>query len=154
MRGSSLVLLGLLVGCGAGAEVPPAAPKAVANAPATQKPIAARPRPPEGALFRDDVNALIDRGFPEFLQRVEVEPRLVDGQFRGWSIVNLNPRDFWSGVDLKPGDVVTRVNDLPIERETEAYDAFESLKHSDALRVAFQRDGQSRLLEYKIVSKN
>ncbi|MEI9954569.1 MAG: hypothetical protein WDO74_37775 [Pseudomonadota bacterium] len=150
MRGVSLVLLGLLVGCGA-AEPPAVAPKTVAKAPAA-RPIVARP--PQGALYREDVNALIERGFPQFLQRVEVEPRLIDGQFRGWSIVNLNPSDFWSGVDLKPGDIVTRVNDLPIERETEAFDAFESLKQSDALRVAFQRDGQSRLLEYKIISKN
>jgi len=151
MRGVTLVLLGLLVGCGAAPEAPAVAPKAVAKAPPAQKPIA---RPPQGALYREDVNALIERGFPDFLQRVEVEPRLVDGQFRGWSIVQLNPSDFWSGVDLKPGDIVTRVNDLPIERETEAFDAFESLKQSDALRVAFQRDGQSRLLEYKIISKN
>jgi len=150
MRGSSLILLGLLVGCGAAPEPPPVAPKAVAKAPAQK--VAARP--PAGALYRDDVNALIERGFPQFLQRVEVEPRLVDGEFRGWSIVNLNPSDFWSGVDLKPGDIVTRVNGLPIERETEAFDAFESLKQSDALRVAFQRDGQSRVLEYKIISKN
>ncbi|HKO51667.1 MAG TPA: hypothetical protein VJV79_28350 [Polyangiaceae bacterium] len=152
MRGSSLVLLGwLIVGCGAAPEAPPVAPKTVAQAPAAKK---NAPRPPQGTLYRDDVNALIERGFPEFLQRVDVEPRLVDGQFRGWSIVNLNPRDFWSDVDLKPGDIVTRVNDLPIERETEAFDAFESLKRSDALRVAFQRDGQSRVLEYKIIAKN
>src|SRR3954469_8592885 len=127
MRRTRLVLLGWWVGGGA-PEAPPVAPKPVSQAPAAQKKLAARP--PQGALFREDVNALIDRGFPEFLQRVDVEPRLVDGQFRGWSIVNLNPSDFWSGVDLKPGDIVTRVNDLPIERETEAFDAFESLKKS------------------------
>jgi type II secretory pathway component PulC len=152
MRGSRLVLLGLLTGCGA-ASPPAVAPRAVLRT----VPVAARaesPRPPKGALFREDVNALIERGFPEFLQRVEVEPRLVDGQFRGWSIVNLSPSQFWSGVDLKPGDVVLRVNDLPIERETEAFDVFESLKQSDALRVAFQRGGQTRLLEYKIVAKS
>jgi type II secretory pathway component PulC len=152
MRGSRLVLLGLLTGCGAAAP-PAVAPRTVART----VPVAARaesPRPPKGALFREDVNALIERGFPEFLQRVEVEPRLVDGQFRGWSIVNLSPSQFWSGVDLKPGDVVLRVNDLPIERETEAFDVFESLKQSDALRVAFQRGGQTRLLEYKIVAKS
>jgi len=152
MRGSSLVLIGLLLGCGAAPEAPPAAPKAVAKAPAAATPVAARP--PQGALYREDVNALIDRGFPEFLKRVEVEPRLIDGQFRGWSIINLHPSEFWNGVDLKPGDVVTGVNDLPIERETEAFDAFESLKKSDALRVAFQRDGQSRVLEYKIIARN
>jgi len=151
MRGAHLVLLGLLVGCGADPVPPPAAPKVVAKAPVAQP---AAPRPPQGALFREDVNALIDQGFPQFLQRVEVEARLVEGQFRGWTIVNLSPSDFWSSVDLKPGDIVTRVNDLPIERDTEAYDAFESLKGATDLRVTFQRDGQPRLLEYKIVSRN
>ena len=149
MRGAALGLLGWLVGCSAAPVVPVAATK-----PAVQAPVAAAParaQPPQGALFRSDVNALIERGFPDFLQHVDVEPRLVDGQFRGWSIVNLAPSDFWSGVDLKPGDIVTRVNDLPIERETEAFDAFESLKQSDALRVAFQRGGQNHVLEYKIV---
>jgi len=158
MRGATSVsfglfgLLGLLAGCGAApSPAPVTAPKAaVAKAPSP--PVVARP--PQGALFRDDVIAVVERGFPDFLQRLEVEPRLVDGQFRGWSIVNLSPSEFWSGVDLKPGDIVTRVNDLPIERETEAFDVFESLKESDALRVAFQRDGQNRVLEYKIVSKN
>jgi len=152
MRGSIFFLLTLLVGCGADAVAPAAAPRLAAR-PARVAKAPAAPRPPRGALFREDVNALIDGGFPQFLQRVEVEPRLVDGEFRGWSIVNLSPRDFWSGVDLKPGDIVTRVNDLPIERETEAFDAFESLKQSDTLRVAFQRDGQSRMLEYRIVQR-
>ena len=152
MRGRTLVFLGFLTGCGA-ASPPSLAPRTVART----VPGAAQvdsPHPPPGALFREDVNALIERGFPEFLQRVEVEPRLVDGQFRGWSIVNLSPSQFWSGVDLRPGDIVLRVNDLPIERETEAFDAFESLKKSDALRVAFQRGGQTRMLEYKIVTKS
>jgi len=152
MRGSSLLLLWFLVGCGASPAAPPAAPKAVAKAPVAVKP--PELRPPQGALFREDVNALIDRGFWAFLQHVEVQERVVDGQFRGWSIIDLRPSEFWSGVDLKPGDIVTRVNDLPIERDTEAFDAFQSLKKSDALRVAYQRDGQSRLLEYKIISKN
>jgi hypothetical protein len=148
MRGEALILLGLLAGCGADPAFPAAAPQLVAT-----PPIAGAPRPPNGSLLRADVNAVIDRGFPDFLQRLDVEPRLVDGQFRGWSIVDLSPSDFWSGVDLKPGDIVTAVNDLPIERETEAFDAFESLKQSDALRVAFQRDGQPRVLEYKIIDK-
>ena len=151
MRGASLVVLGLISACGAAPAAPvvapkPAVPVAVATAPGRQK-------PPAGALFRSDVNALIDRGFPDFLQRVDVEARLVDGQFRGWSIVDLNPREFWAGVDLRPGDIVMAINDLPIERETEAFDAFESLKQSDLLRVRFEREGRSRVLEYRIVSQ-
>jgi|SRR4051812_19375136 len=154
MRGANLVLLGLLVSCGADPLPRAAAPKGVAKATATNTVRPSAPRPPQGALFREDVNALIDQGFPQFLQRIDVEPRLVEGKFRGWTIVNLSPTEFWSNVDLKRGDIVTRVNDLPIERETEAYDAFESLKAAPDLRVSLQRDGQARLLEYKIVSRN
>ncbi len=154
MRSSSLIqaLFGtvLLVGCGA---APTPAPHVAAAPPPQVAKAPEAPRPPKGALFRDDVDAVVDGGFPQFLQRVEVEPRLVEGQFRGWSIVNLSPRDFWSGVDLKPGDIVTRINDLPIERETEAYDAFESLKQADTLRVSYQRDGLSHTLEYRIVQR-
>jgi type II secretory pathway component PulC len=154
MRSSSLIqavlATVLLAGCGAAA---PPAPKVATAPPVKVAKTPEAPRPPKGALFRQDVDAVVDSGFPQFLQRVEVEPRLVEGQFRGWSIVNLSPRDFWSGVDLKPGDIVTRVNDLPIERETEAYDVFESLKQAGTLRVAFQRDGQSRVLEYRIVQR-
>jgi type II secretory pathway component PulC len=154
MRGAHWVLLGFLVGCGADPLPPAAAPKGIPKTGVANGPRPSAPRPPQGALFREDVNALIEQGFPQFLQRIDVEPRLVEGQFRGWTIVNLSPSEFWSNVDLKRGDIVTRVNDLPIERETEAYDAFVSLKAAPELRVTFQRDGQPRLLEYKIVSRN
>jgi len=152
MRGSSAVLFVVLTGCGAAPVAP--APHAAAPAAAPRVAENTEPaRPPQGQLYREDVNALVERGFPLFLQRIDVAPRLVDGQFRGWSILDLRPSDFWAGVDLKPGDIVTAVNDLPIERETEAFAAFESLKQSPSLKVAFQRDGQTRLLEYKIVSR-
>jgi len=60
--------------------------------------VPAAPRPPRGTLFRADVNALIESRLPRFpTNEWIVEPRLVEGQFRGWSIVNLNPTDFWSG---------------------------------------------------------
>jgi len=152
MRASTLVLPLLLAACGTAPAAPAVAPVAGAKPPLVAQIEA--PRPPKGALFRQDVDAVIDSGFPRFLQLVDVEPRLVDGQFRGWSIVNLSPRDFWSGVDLKPGDIVTSVNGAPIERDTEAYDVFESLKQAGTLRVAFQRDGQPHTLEYRIVQRS
>lgn len=95
--------------------------------------------------------SVIDSGFGNFLQRVQVEPSLSDGRFRGWTILDLRPTGFWQAVDLKPGDVVTSVNGLPIERDTEAYDAFESLRKADALAVAYVRDGVPRTLSYRIV---
>ena len=103
-----------------------------------------------GTLKRTEVVAFVNAGFWKFLQQVEVEPSLDDGRFRGWVIVALRPPTFWQGVDLAPGDVVTSVNDLPIERETEAFDAFESLRTAPELRVAYVRSGAARRIAYRI----
>jgi type II secretory pathway component PulC len=103
-----------------------------------------------GTLKRAEVIAFVNSGFYQFLQRVEVEPSLDDGRFRGWLIVGLRPPAFWQGVDLAPGDVVTSVNDRRIERETEAFDAFESLRTATALNVAYVRDGAARRISFRI----
>lgn len=111
----------------------------------------ARPAPPAGTLWRDEVHAIVDAGLGWFLQRVEVEPSLEAGRFRGFRVVQLKPPDFWQGVDLKTGDVVLSVNGMPIERETQAYEAFQSLKKADELRVRYLRGGRERDLVYRIV---
>jgi len=102
-------------------------------------------------LHRTDVVSVVDAGFGSFLERVQVEPSLDAGRFRGWTIVELSPPAFWQMVDLKPGDVVTSVNGLPIEREMDAWTAFQSLKTASALDVAYYRAGAERKLAYRIV---
>jgi type II secretory pathway component PulC len=134
-----------LAACGGSSPAPSTAPVAKKQAPA---PVA--PSRPKGTLKRTEVVAFVNAGFWNFLQQVEVQPSLDDGRFRGWLIVALKPPDFWQGVDLAPGDVVTSVNDLPIERETEAFDAFQSLKTAPALHVAYVRSGAARRISYQI----
>lgn len=111
----------------------------------------ARPAPPAGSLWRDEVHATVDAGLGWFLQRVDVEPSLEGGRFRGFRVVQLKPPDFWQGVDLRAGDVVLSVNGMPIERETQAYEAFQSLKKANELRVKYLRGGRERDLVYRIV---
>lgn len=134
-----------------GSAPPPAAPPPPPPPSAAPAPAAPAPRP-AGTLYRNEVDDLINQGFPAFLQKVQVEPSLDNGRFRGWAIVSLSPPEFWQGVDLKPGDVVVSVNGLPIERETEAFDAFESLRAADRLEVKYFRAGQPRTLAYKIIT--
>jgi type II secretory pathway component PulC len=99
------------------------------------------------------VNATVDAGFPQFLQKVRVEPELVDGKFAGWIVRGLNPPEFWAGVDLEPGDVVTQVNGKPIERETEAFAVFQGLKTARRLQVSALRQGMPHPLDYEIVDR-
>jgi type II secretory pathway component PulC len=86
-----------------------------------------------------------------FLTRVQVEPALANGRFRGWRIVKLAPDDpMWRGVDLAPGDIVNQVNGLPIEHPEQALAAFQSLAVAKELRVTFDRNGTRREIVYPI----
>jgi S1-C subfamily serine protease len=145
MRCHALLAFGVLA-CGGSAPPPAPAPVATAK-PAPLAPAAM----PAGTLRRADVNAVIDAGFARFLQTFDVEPSLDSGRFRGWTIVELRSEELFGSVDLAVGDVVTSVNGLPIERETEAFDAFESLRGADQISVAYARAGTSRTLSYKII---
>lgn len=106
-----------------------------------------------GVLARADVERVIDGGLGRFLAHVQIEPSLSAGKFQGWHIVSLRPPELWSGVDLQPGDVVTRVNGMPIEREMQAYDAFQAVRAADKLEVSYRRHNQARTLLYTIVGK-
>ncbi len=138
-------------GCGSAPPPPPQAPPPVAAAPAPPPPAA--PEPTERALKRSVVHAAVARGLGAFLQYVDLEdkPVRVAGKFRGFRIASLRDPHFWNGVDLRPGDVVTRVNGFAIERPEQAQTAFESLEVAGELRVSYERDGQERELIYPIV---
>lgn len=107
------------------------------------------PREP-ATFYRDEVSQVVDAGLGYFLQHVEVDAQLEHGNFRGFRILRLAPPDYWDGVDLKPGDVVTLVNGMPIERPVEAHRAFSALRTADQLVVSYLRAGQPRQITYRI----
>jgi hypothetical protein len=113
----------------------------------------AAPLPPN-TLRRSAVKRAVAEGVGAFLQRVEVDDRpvFVAGKFHGFRIAALrgDPR-FWSGVDVRPGDVVTRVNGLPIEHPEDAMQALQSLEVASELRVDYERGGEARELRFAIV---
>jgi S1-C subfamily serine protease len=110
------------------------------------------PAPP-GSLWRRDVDAALEGGLGRFLQHVELQAYVDQGTFVGFRIVELKPLSWWQGVDLAPGDIITRVNGMPIEQPAEAHAAFESLRKTDKLRVSYLRSGVARELEYTILDK-
>ena len=73
-----------------------------------------------------------------------------DGKFHGFRIRSIDPK--W-GVDLRPGDVVTRVNGMPIEHPEEADAALRSLHQATMLKVDFEREGKARSLELPITNE-
>jgi len=144
----------------------PASPAASAPAaPAAAGPTSSAPAAPpadhasERAVARAAVHAVVSDGLGAFLERVDIDdqPVFLGGKFHGFRIAALRDgaswTGFWSGVDLKPGDVVISVNGFPIEHPEQAQTAFESLEVASELRVAYERAGEKRELVYAIVDR-
>ena len=101
------------------------------------------------ALKRTQVRSAIGKGLGSFLRNVELDewPAMKNGKFYGWRVKAINPE--WI-VDVAPGDVVTRVNGMPIEHPEEADAALRSLEKASSLKIDIERNGQPRVLELPI----
>lgn len=145
-RSLSVLALSFVLPLAAGCASEP--PPMVAT-PAKAKPAAPKtPSAPAGHLNRAEVDDALSKGPPWLLRRVAVEEVLREGKFVGWRVVAVPPE--WSGIDLKAGDVVTRVNGMPIERPDELYTAWSSLVVASDLKVAYERGGAPRELVFHI----
>ncbi|MFO0697317.1 MAG: PDZ domain-containing protein [Polyangiales bacterium] len=151
---------GLVAACGASNPPRSTAPVAVEAEPAQglEPPPPGEPAPQpeplprEQAIARADLVPVLDAGLGRFLQGVSTEASLADGRFVGFRIVSLYPNDpRFRGVDLRPGDVVTRINGTSIERPEGAFQVWNGLRVSSELMIEYLRDGERRELRYPIV---
>jgi type II secretory pathway component PulC len=101
------------------------------------------------SLKRSQVKGAVAQGLGVLLQHVELDdwPVMRDGKFYGFRIKALDPS--WN-IGLAPGDVVTRVNGMPIEHPEEADAALRSLEKAPKLRIDFEREGKPRVVELPI----
>jgi type II secretory pathway component PulC len=101
------------------------------------------------------VNRTVRAGMGPWLHGgVVVDPAMQKGRFRGWVVRSLYPRDpCYQEVDLRPGDVVLKVNGKGLERPEQASEVFESLSSAPALVVDFVRDGAPMKLTFQIAEE-
>jgi type II secretory pathway component PulC len=139
-----------LAACGSAevAAIPAAAPVSPRVAPPGAAAVAG-----DRKLMRSTVHEAVAMGLGAFLQNVTIDdqPVRVAGKFHGFRIAALSSAPFWSTIDVKPGDVVTGINGLPIERPEQAQTAFESLEVASELHISLERDGQPHDLILAIV---
>lgn len=133
-----------------GGSAPSASSPHEADAPGEARAAAPAPRAPVTSLRRAEVKDAVALGLGAFLQNVTVEdwPVMHAGKFHGFKIRTINPD--W-GIDLGPGDVVTRVNGIVPERPEDADQALRSLEKAASLKIEFEREGAPKTLELPIV---
>jgi hypothetical protein len=150
----ALMALASLTACGSATPAPQATTStAKATTTTTTASTAPADAAPNMTLHRTDVHRVVAGGLGKFLANVSLDDhpaKTPDGKFVGFKIMSLQG-DSWRGVDLKPGDVVTKVNGFPIERPEQALEVFQSLDVASELRVGVERDGVPHELHYSIV---
>lgn len=106
-----------------------------------------------GVLKRAPLVRLLDAGLPRWLQGVEGDRALANHRFQGWLVKSIYPDDpCYRDLDLRPGDIVQKVNGKSIERPEQAFDVAESLRTAPTLVVEYLRDGKPRRLSLEIAS--
>jgi hypothetical protein len=132
----------LAPGCAEHDAAPPATPSKKTAPPSTTSSAAAQaPAAAPGHLSRAEVERVLRQGPPWLLRRVVPEEVIVGGKFVGWRLLSV-PGD-WT-IDLKNGDVVTKVNGLSIERPDDLWAAWMQMQSAVELRIAYERDGKPR----------
>jgi S1-C subfamily serine protease len=142
-------------------------PTPIVAAPVAPSPAARPPQPPApdpvpctafvkpGVLKRSAVLRVVDAGIGRWLSGgAEVERKIAKSRFQGWEIRRMYSGDpCYGAVDLRPGDVVIRVNGQPIEKPEQAFDVLTSLRTAPELVVDFLRDGRPQKLTLPIVDE-
>jgi S1-C subfamily serine protease len=129
---------------------PPSPPPAEVPAPVRTCDMFARP----GAVKRSALVRVIDAGLPRWLQGVEGDRALANHRFQGWLVKSLHPQDpCYRDIELRPGDVVQKVNGKPIERPEQAFDVVESLRKASSLVVDYLRDGKAQRMTLAIADE-
>jgi len=134
-----------LVGCGGaqdGAETPK--PRATAN-PDTSGDV------PAGSVDRRLLEAILREGPPWVLERVPIEEVMDQGKFKGWRLQDF-PAE-WSHVDLQPGDVVTALNGMTLEKPDELWAAWATMGSAGDIKVSFVREGEAKEIKVPIWGK-
>jgi hypothetical protein len=130
------------------AAEPPSSPVPAAAA----VPAGACPARVSTGLRRSALTRTLDAGLGSWLRGVTVAPQLDGKRFEGWVIRSLHVKDpCFADIDLRPGDIVSRVNHRPIGRPEEAFAVWTSLRSAREIVVDYTRAGESRTFRIDVV---
>lgn len=151
----AVLLISFLTACSSQKEAkPPSASLVGSLDESSAAPPVENVQSPVTQLERADVVRTVDEGLGRFLGNFSTEPAFDQNeQFQGFRIVKVRNRDLFRGLGIGRGDVVTRINDLPIESPPQAYAAFVSLKTAPSLDIDYLRGGRKMRLSLPIVGE-
>ena len=143
-------------GCAGGKSGPASSSASFGNQidPSVAAPAAENVQNPLTQIERADVVETVDAGLGKFLGNFSTEPAFDENeQFEGFRIVRIRNPELFRGLGLGRGDVVTRINEKPIESPPQAYEAFIALRTAPSLDIDYLRGGRPMRLSLPIVGE-
>jgi type II secretory pathway component PulC len=121
--------------------------------------VAEEPTAPEAprepfTIYRDELEQTLQRGLQPLIADVNLRPELDGGRFVGWRVQFLAPAESpFRESAVRPGDVLVRVNDAPIERPDQMMALWKSLESADHVTFHVLRGGKPVDLTYRVVER-
>ena len=143
---TGLLAATLLTGCGAAEIADEPEPEAEAEVPDA-------PREPF-TIYKDELDAALQRGLQPLIADVNLRPVHEGGRFVGWRIQFLKPTEPpYRGSEVRPGDVIASVNELPVERPDQMMAAWKALETADHVTFHVIRGDKPLDITYRIVPR-
>jgi hypothetical protein len=145
MRSGFALLIGftsLVFALGCSSSTESTAPKTAKAADKPAAPPAPQPAAPPDKLERTAIKTVLPSGLPWILRRVWPEEVVREGKFIGWRLVAI-PEE-WLGLDVRPDDIVMRINGKGVETPDQLWEAWTSLATAPELRVNYERNGENK----------
>lgn len=122
------------------------APASLPGATSRPRPLGAQGRPAgNGQQFRQVRDTLLNNP-QEALQLINAQPVMDGGQLKGYRVTPGRDRRLFNRVGLRPGDVVTSVNGVPLSDPAQMGKLFDQLATARRLDVTVERGGQQSQL--------
>jgi general secretion pathway protein C len=93
-----------------------------------------------------NIQQLISNNASSFSEIIRPQPFMPNGQLKGYRVFpGRNRRQFLS-LGLRPGDLVTEVNGIPLNDPTQGMDVFNTLGTSSQISLTVERNGRPQVL--------
>jgi general secretion pathway protein C len=95
------------------------------------------------------LNAALDN-LGQAMTDARLLPSVKDGKVEGFRVSEVKPSGVFAMIGIKNGDVLHKINDLPVDSPERAIQSLASLKGQNRIKLDLVRDGQPSTLSYDI----
>jgi general secretion pathway protein C len=113
-------------------------------------PVATRRASASNATASTNVQQLLNDNAANFAEIIRPQPFMPNGQLKGYRVFPGRNRQQFIALGLRPGDLVTAVNGVPLNNPAQGMEVFRSLGESSQVSVTIERAGKQQDLNLDV----